>query len=136
MEVADLVRDIVFGAIGLLVLFFLANWFKTVNNTQKEQGDELKKNAIKHIINEKDNERIDEDLMEGKKANERAAQKFYKNANDLAKSMSNLADSQKDNHILIKENLLMIKQNSHRITNLEDGNQFIVKEIIKRGRIG
>ena len=109
----------------------MANWFKTVNNNQKEQGEELKKNAIKHIINEKDNERLDNELIEAKKANQKSSEKFYKTAGDLAQSMSNLADSQKDNHILIKENLLMIKQNSHRITNLEDGNQFIVKEIIK-----
>ena len=136
MELADLISDIVLGAIGLLVVFFLGHWFKSVNERQREHEDELKKQAINQIISSKDNERQDESLVEAKKANQKSASEFYQKATNLADSMSRLADSQRDNHTLIKENLMLIKQNAHRITNLEDKNEFIVKEIITKGRLG
>jgi hypothetical protein len=46
--------------------------------------------------------------------------------------MNDLGNSQKDNHALIKENLILIKQNELRITNVEDRQEFFIKEIIKK----
>ena len=131
MEVADLVTRIVLSGVGLLVVFFLGNWFTTVNSKQREHDEELHKNEIKHIITKKDNERQDVELLDAKKANQKSSEKFYKNADKLASSLQTLAKSQEGNHTLIKENLVLIKQNIHRIEKLEDRQEFFIKDIIK-----
>jgi len=132
MEIADLVTRIVLSGVGLLVVFFLGNWFNTVNSKQKEHDEELQENEIKHVISKKDNERQDKELLDARRANQKSSEKFYKNADKLAISLKTLTDSQKDNHLLIKENLTLIKQNIHRIENLEESNKFIINEIIKK----
>lgn len=128
----DLISDIILGAIGLLVVFFLGHWFTGVNNGQKKHEKEIQENNIKHVISEKDNERQDKELLEAKKAGRKAKEKYYEAADELAKSLKSLADSQKGDHILIKENLTLIKQNQHRIDNVEQSQVFIVKELLKK----
>lgn len=135
----DLISDIILGAIGLLVVFFLGHWFTGVNNAQKKHEKELQENNIKHIISEKDNERQDKELLEAKKAGRKAKEKYYEAADELAKSLKSLADSRTSDRILIKENLTFIKQNvtfikqnKHKIDNLEESQIFIVKELLKK----
>jgi 5'-deoxynucleotidase YfbR-like HD superfamily hydrolase len=132
MELIDLVMRIILSGVGLLVVFFLGNWFTTVNSKQKDHDEELRKNEIKHIVTEKDNERQDKELLDAKKANQRSSEKFYKNADKLASSLQTLAKSQEGNHALIKENLVLIKQNIHRIEKLEDRQEFFINEVIKK----
>lgn len=132
MDTIDLVTRIVFGGVGLLLVFLLGNLFTTVNSKQKEHEKELQENKIKHIISKKDNERQDKELLEAKKANQRSSEKFYKTADSLASSLKTLTDSQKDNHLLIKENLTLIKQNIHRIENLEDKQNWIIEKVLKK----
>ena len=132
MEVVDLVTRIVLSGVGLLVVFFLGNWFTTVNSKQKKHDEDLHKNEIKHIVTKKDNERQDKELLDARKANQKSSEKFYKNADKLALSLQTLTESQQGNHALIKENLVLIKQNMHRIETLEDRTDFFIKEIIKK----
>jgi hypothetical protein len=127
-----LISDIILASIGLLVVFFLGHWFTGVNNAQKKHGEALQDHKIKHILSEKENERQDMELLEAKKAGRKAKEKYYVAADDLAKSLKSLADSQKGDHILIKENLTLIKQNQHKIDNIEESQIFIVKELLKK----
>jgi len=132
MEESKFLVDIVLGVLGVVLMTFFLFWFNYVNKTQKEQGGEIQKGIIRQIINEKDNRIQDKELAENKKANQKAKGEFYKTAEELAKTMNDLGNSQKDNHALIKENLILIKQNELRITNVEDRQEFFIKEIIKK----
>ena len=132
MEESKFLVDIVLGVLGAVLMTFFLFWFTYVNKTQKEHGGEIQEGTIRQIINEKDNRIQDKELAENKKANQKAKGEFYKTAEELAKTMNDLGNSQKDNHALIKENLILIKQNELRITNVEDRQEFFIKEIIKK----
>ena len=132
MEESRFLVDIVLGVLGAVLMTFFLFWFTYVNKTQKEHGEEIQEGTIRQIINEKDNRIQDKELAENKKANQKAKSEFYNTAQDLAKTMTDLGNSQKENHILIKEHYVLIKQNMHRIENLEDSNKFIVEKLIKK----
>tara|TARA_R110002020_G_scaffold65330_1_gene172568 strand:+ start:10687 stop:11085 length:399 start_codon:yes stop_codon:yes gene_type:complete len=132
MEEGKLIMDIVLAGFGFILTTLFLFWFTGVNKTQKDHDEKIQKNVINQIINEKDNRIQDKELVENKKANQKAKGEFYKTAKDLAETMNELGNSQKENHILIKENHILIKQNMLRIENLEDSNKFIVEKLIKK----
>ena len=123
--------DIVLAVMGFVLMTLFLFWFTGVNKNQKEHDEKIQKSIINQIINEKDNRIQDKELAENKKANQIAKGEFYKTAKELAETMTDLGNSQKENHILIKEHYVLIKQNMHRIENLEDSNKFIVEKMIK-----
>ncbi len=132
MEESKFLVDIIFGVLGSVLMTFFLFWFTYVNKTQKEHGGKIQEGTIKQIVNEKDNRIQDKELAENKKANQKAKGEFYKTAEGLAKTMTDLGNSQKENHALIRENLILIKQNEIRITNVEDRQEYFIKEMIKK----
>jgi hypothetical protein len=132
MEESKFLIDLFMGTMGFILMTLFIFWFTGVNKNQKESDKKIQEGIIKQIINEKDNRIQDKELVENKKANQKAKGEFYETAKDLAKTMTDLGNSQKENHILIKEHYVLIKQNMHRIENLEDSNKFIVEKLIKK----
>ena len=59
MEAVDLVVNIVFGGVGLLVLFLLGHWFRENNKIQKEIKKSLHDGTIMLVETRKDNEIAD-----------------------------------------------------------------------------
>ena len=132
MDEGKFLIDIVLASMGFILMTLFIFWFTGVNKAQKEHDKKIQEGIIKQIIIEKDNRIQDKELAENKKANKKAKGEFYKTAKDLAETMTELGNSQKENHILIKEHYVLIKQNMHRIENLEDSNNIIVEKIMKK----
>ena len=132
MDEGKFLIDIVLASMGFILMTLFIFWFTGVNKAQKEHDKKIQEGIIKQIIIEKDNRIQDKELAENKKANQKAKGEFYKTAKDLAETMTELGNSQKENHILIKEHYVLIKQNMHRIENLEDSNNIIVEKIMKK----
>jgi hypothetical protein len=132
MEEGKFLIDIILGIMGFVLMTLFIFWFNGVNKDSKDSKDKIQEGTIRQIINEKDNRIQDKELAENKKANQKAKGEFYETAKELAKTMTDLGNSQKENHILIKEHYVLIKQNMHRIENLEDSNKFIVEKLIKK----
>ena len=101
MGTVNLLSDIVFGVMGFVLTTFFLYWFNSVNKIQKEHDVKINDSIIKQIVNEKDNRIQDKDIADNKKQMQEAKKEFYKTSNALAKTMSELCYSQKENEIRI-----------------------------------
>ena len=99
MDEGKFLIDIVLASMGFILMTLFIFWFTGVNKAQKEHDKKIQEGIIKQIIIEKDNRIQDKELAENKKANQKAKGEFYKTAKELAETMNELGNSQKENHI-------------------------------------
>jgi len=117
---------------GLLICFLAGYWFTSLNNTQKESSEELKKMAVSHAKYDLNIKRLEGELKESRKKNADLSAEMKEKFIELSGGMTKMTNSIEK---MVKSTMIHdveIKNTKTSIKELKDQNTFITNNILKK----